>query len=96
MSSIITESLLLNKQDDISSVISAHNENMNESYFFSALEFLAETKQQLRENSKVLYKTVLESNNNQEVINEAFSDFTRQLNAKVKKQNEKKKKKPTP
>ena len=74
--SIITESLLLNKQDDFSSIISEHNTNMNESYFFSALEFLAESKQQLRENSKVLYKTILESNNNTEVIHEAFSDFT--------------------
>ena len=78
--SLITESLLVNKQDDISDVISEHNINMNESYFFSALEFLAETKQQLRENSKVLYKSILESNNDAVVINEAFSDFT----AKVK------------
>ena len=74
--SIITESLLVNKQDDISTVISEHNANMNESYFFAALEFLAESKQQLRENSKVLYKTILESNNDTEVITEAFSDFT--------------------
>ena len=76
MSSIITESLLLNKQDDISYTISEHNTNMNESYFLSALKFLAETKQELRENSKVLYKSILESENNSEVINESFANFT--------------------
>lgn len=49
--------------------------SIEESYFISTLDFITEMKNEVRENSKVLYLSIMESGNDYEVINESFSDF---------------------
>ena len=46
-----------------------------ETYFYKALNFIIECKDEFNSASKDLYKTITESANNQEVITEGFSDF---------------------
>ncbi|MGL5327850.1 MAG: hypothetical protein ACRDD7_01190, partial [Peptostreptococcaceae bacterium] len=48
---------------------------IEESYFNSTLHYVSETKRSLMEDTKALYKSILESGNNADVILESFSDF---------------------
>ena len=46
-----------------------------ESYFIKAMNFVIESRNEFNSASKDLYRTILESGNDQEVITEGFSDF---------------------
>jgi len=46
-----------------------------ETFFFSTLEYLSEMKNQVREESKILYKSILEGGQEYNIVNESFGDF---------------------
>lgn len=72
MSQVFNLGLLTNNQLDITNVL--ESSFLEESYFISTLEFISETKNEIREHSKELYRNILESESH-EVLNESFSDF---------------------
>lgn len=45
------------------------------SYFSESLNYIFKAKKEYNENSKVLYKRILESNGNEQIINESFSEY---------------------
>ena len=49
--------------------------NIEESFFLESLQFISENMNEYRDANKTLYKSILESQNNQEIINESFNDF---------------------
>ena len=50
--------------------------NVEESYFDTALNYINEMSKDYSNANKIFYKAVLEANNDEEVVHEAFSDFT--------------------
>lgn len=65
------------KMDNISTI--------EESYFDTALSYVNEMSRDYSNANKVFYKAVLEANNNEEVIHEAFSDFTSKVKEIIQK-----------
>jgi len=49
--------------------------NIEESFFLESLQFISENMNEYRDANKTLYKSILESQSNQEIINESFNDF---------------------
>lgn len=68
--------------ENTTDVISLHNMTFtNESYFSQTMRFIMESRKEYEDTSKVLYKSIIESAGNEEVIQEGFNDFF----SKVKK-----------
>lgn len=65
--SVLTENSSINNVFDMASI--------EETYLYTTLKYIKETRSELRENTKELYKNILESGNDQYVINESFSSF---------------------
>src|SRR5690554_593361 len=49
--------------------------NPEESFFTSSMRFILNLQKETNENSKVLYKRILESNGDFDIVNESFSNF---------------------
>ena len=58
---------------------------IEESYFNTALSYVNEMSRDYSNANKVFYKAVLEANNDDEVIHEAFSDFTSKVKEIIQK-----------
>lgn len=72
MSSIFNLDLIVGKNLDTTNVL--ESSFVEESYFVSTLDFITESKREMREYSKELYKNILEGVE-YEVVNESFNDF---------------------
>ena len=59
--------------------------NVEESYFDTALNFINEMSKDYADINKSFYKAVLEANNDEEIIHEAFSDFTSKVKEIIQK-----------
>jgi hypothetical protein len=77
MSSIFTRSLnFLVYNAPSKSTLETNTKNIcNESYFSSTCEFLVGINEEYNYNTKVLYKSIIESDNDESVITESFDDF---------------------
>lgn len=49
--------------------------NIEESYFIDTLQYIKESMNEYRDINKILYRNILESAGDEEVINESFTDF---------------------
>lgn len=58
---------------------------VEESYFLTTLNYVAECKNDMRNASKQLYVSILENGENHEILNESFSDFFSKIRDIIKK-----------
>lgn len=72
MSQVFNLDLLTNKNLDVTNVLSSSF--IEESFFVTTLDYISETKNEMREYTKDLYRTITEAQT-EEVLNESFSDF---------------------
>ena len=59
--------------------------SIEENFFISSLQFVTEMENDLLQYKKDFYKSILESNNDQVVITESFSDFTDKVKELIKR-----------
>lgn len=68
--------LIINENLQCSSLLETHKTSgTQESYFLKTLNFLTESRKEFNEVNKNFYKAILESQSNQIVVHESFSDF---------------------
>jgi len=65
--------ILAQKEFNTSNILEYNN--IDESFFMDTLQFIKESMNDYRNINKTLYKSILESAGNEEIINESFSDF---------------------
>lgn len=82
MSQVFNIGLLTNKNLDVTNVLSTSF--IEESFFITTLDFISESRNEIREHTKELYKTITEAQSEM-VLNESFSDFFMKIKDMINK-----------
>lgn len=78
------DNIILNESLDTSR-LSSIDTSFNESYFIETLNYIREANNEYRLSKQVLYKSILESNNDNQIITESFNDFISKAIAIIKR-----------
>lgn len=73
MNNTFNLAVLTNKTNSIDNVFDMSS--IEETFFYSTLNYIKESRTELRENTKELYKSILERGNDYDIIHESFSSF---------------------